>query len=186
MRVSNLKIGQILINEGDITEEQLDKVLQMQKTDEYKGKRVADILIAEKIVTEQQVCKALEKQLLIPYVDLDELQLPEEVGNMIPEEMATNNQVVPIEKEGRFLTVAIADPLNYQGLKDISMATTPAGSTRAMQSSVSCMPHRKLLTMQRNFLNQRAIQRLRHSSMRRRLQKVQTVMTSLSYVSLIT
>ena len=124
MRVSNLKIGQILINEGDITEEQLDEVLQMQRNDdEYKGKRVADILIARKIVTEQQVCKALEKQLLIPYVDLDELQLPEEVGNMIPEEMATNHQVVPIEKEGRFLTVAIADPLNYQGLKDISIAT---------------------------------------------------------------
>ena len=124
MRVSNLKIGQILINEGDITEEQLDEVLQMQRNDdEYKGKRVADILIARKIVTDQQVCKALEKQLLIPYVDLDELQLPEEVGNMIPEEMATNHQVVPIEKEGRFLTVAIADPLNYQGLKDISIAT---------------------------------------------------------------
>ena len=123
MRVSNLKIGQILINEGDITEEQLQSVLAKQKEDANKGKRIADLLIEEKYVTEQQVCKALEKQLLIPYVDLDELKLPEDVGSLIPEEMATNNQVVPIEKEGRFLTVAIADPLNYQGLKDISIAT---------------------------------------------------------------
>ena len=123
MRVSNLKIGQILINEGDITEEQLQSVLAKQKEEANKGKRIADLLIEEKYVTEQQVCKALEKQLLIPYVDLDDLKLPDDVGSLIPEEMATNNQVVPIEKEGRFLTVAIADPLNYQGLKDISIAT---------------------------------------------------------------
>ena len=123
MRVSNLKIGQILINEGDITEEQLQSVLAKQKEDANKGKRIADLLIEEKYVTEQQVCKALEKQLLIPYVDLDDLKLPDDVGSLIPEEMATSNQVVPIENEGRFLTVAIADPLNYQGLKDISIAT---------------------------------------------------------------
>ena len=71
MRVSNLKIGQILINEGDITEEQLQAVLAKQKEEAHRGKRIADLLIEEKYVTEQQVCKALEKQLLIPYVDLD-------------------------------------------------------------------------------------------------------------------
>ena len=120
MRVSNLKIGQILINSGDITEEQLEEVLEKQKT---VKKRVADLLIEDKIVTEQQVCKALEKQLFIPYIDLDEITIPEELNSIIPEEMAQSNMVIPIEQEGRFLTVAIADPLNYQGLKDISIAT---------------------------------------------------------------
>ena len=123
MRVSNLKIGQILINSGDITEEQLAEVLQKQKEEQNKGKRVADLLIEDKIVTEQQVCKALEKQLFIPYVDLDEVTLPEDVSSLIPEEMAQTHMVIPIEQEGRFLTVAIGDPLNYQGLKDISIAT---------------------------------------------------------------
>ena len=51
MRASNLRIGQILINSGDITEEQLDEVLQKQKTSK---KRMADILIEDGIVTEQQ------------------------------------------------------------------------------------------------------------------------------------
>ncbi len=120
MRVSNLKIGQILINSGDITEEQLEEVLEKQKT---VKKRVADLLIEDEIVTEQQVCKALEKQLFIPYIDLDEITIPEELNSIIPEEMAQSNMVIPIEQEGRFLTVAIADPLNYQGLKDISIAT---------------------------------------------------------------
>ena len=120
MRASNLRIGQILINSGDITEEQLDEVLLKQKTSK---KRVADILIEDGIVTEQQVCKALEKQLFIPYMDLDTITIPDELGGIIPEDLAQQHQVVPIEQEGRFLTVAIADPLNYQGLKDISIAT---------------------------------------------------------------
>lgn len=120
MKAGNLRIGQILINSGDITEEQLDEVLSKQKTSK---KRVADILIEDGIVTEQQVCKALEKQLFIPYIDLDTVTIPEELGGIIPEDMAQKNMVIPIEQEGRFLTVAIADPLNYQGLKDISIAT---------------------------------------------------------------
>ena len=122
MKAGNLKIGQILINSGDITEEQLEEVLEKQRNSETK-KRIADILIEEKIVTEQQVCRALEKQLFMPYIDLDTVTIPEEIATIIPEEMATKNMVIPIEQDGRFLTVAIADPLNYKGLKDLSIAT---------------------------------------------------------------
>ena len=122
MKAGNLKIGQILINSGDITEEQLEEVLRKQKESGNK-KRVADLLIEDKIVTEQQVCKALEKQLFMPYVDLDTIQIPEELAGAVPEELAQKNMVVPIEQDGRFLTVAIGDPLNYNGLKDLSIAT---------------------------------------------------------------
>ena len=120
MRVNTLKIGQILLNSGAITEEQLEEALQKQKTSK---KRVADILIEDGIVTEQQVCKALEKQLYIPYIDLDSVQIDEELAGVLPEDMAQSKMVIPIEKEGRFLTVAVADPLDYQGMKDISIAT---------------------------------------------------------------
>lgn len=122
MKAGNLKIGQILINSGDITEEQLQEVLEKQKNSETK-KRIADILIEDKIVTEQQVCRALEKQLFMPYIDLDTVTIPEELGSIIPEEMAQKNMVVPIEQDGRFLTVAIGDPLNYKGLKDVGITT---------------------------------------------------------------
>lgn len=120
MRVNTLKIGQILLNSGAITEEQLEEALQKQKTSK---KRVADILIEDEIVTEQQVCKALEKQLYIPYIDLDSVQIDGELSGILPEDMAQSKMVIPIEKEGRFLTVAVADPLDYQGMKDISIAT---------------------------------------------------------------
>lgn len=120
MKAGNLKIGQILIDAGAITDEQLQEALEKQKTTK---KRLADLLIEEKVVTEQQVCKALEKQLFIPYVDLDTITIPEDISSVIPEDLAQKHMVVPIELEGRFLTVAIADPLNYQGLKDIGIMT---------------------------------------------------------------
>ncbi len=122
MKAGSLKIGQILINSGDITEEQLDEVLEKQRNSATK-KRIADILIEDKIVTEQQVCRALEKQLFMPYVDLDTINIPEELGNLIPEEVAQKNQVVPIEQDGRLLTVAIGDPLNYNGIRELSIIT---------------------------------------------------------------
>lgn len=120
MRVNSLKLGQILINAGAITDAQLEDVLQKQKTEK---KRLAEILIEDKIVTEQQVCKALEKQLFIPYIDLDTVQIQEGLNALIPENMAQQNMIIPIEQEGRFLTVAVADPLNYQGIKDIAIFT---------------------------------------------------------------
>lgn len=122
MKAGNLKIGQILINSGDITEEQLEEVLKKQKASETK-KRIADLLVEDGIVTEQQVCKALEKQLFMPYVDLDTITVPDELVGIIPEELAQKNMVIPIEQDGRFLTVAIGDPLNYKGLKDLSIST---------------------------------------------------------------
>ena len=97
MRVSNLKIGQILINSGDITEEQLEEVLQKQKT---SNKRIADLLIEDKIVTEQQVCKALEKQLYIPYLDLDDIKIPEELNSVMSEELANSTMAIPVDLEG--------------------------------------------------------------------------------------
>ncbi len=122
MKAGSLKIGQILINSGDITEEQLDAVLEKQRNSDTK-KRIADILIEDKIVTEQQVCRALEQQLFMPYVDLDTIQIPEEVANLIPEELAKKNMVVPIEAEGRLLTVAVGDPLNYNGIRELGIVT---------------------------------------------------------------
>lgn len=121
MRASNLKIGQILINSGAITDEQLEETLEKQKTSK---KRIADILIEDGIVTEQQVCQALEKQLLIPYLDLDTVQIdPEAVGGLIPEELAQQYMVIPVTLEGRFLTIAVADPLNYKAFNDIAIYT---------------------------------------------------------------
>lgn len=121
MRASNLKIGQILIDSGTITEEQLEEVLEKQKTSK---KRIAEILVEDGTVTEQQVCKALEKQLFIPYLDLDTVQIDvEKLGGLIPENLAQQYMVIPVSLDGRFLTIAVADPLNYKAFNDIAIYT---------------------------------------------------------------
>ena len=175
MKAGNLKIGQILINSGDITEEQLEEVLEKQRNSDTK-KRIADILIEDKIVTEQQVCRALEKQLFMPYVDLDTIAIPDELSGLIPEEMAQKNMVVPIEQDGRFLTVAIGDPLNYKGLKDLSITT-----------KMKIMPviAERLSTMQRNSLNQRAANQRRSRRRKRLPNRMPMPMTSRLSVLLI-
>ena len=121
MKASNLRIGQILIDSGVVTDEQLEEALVKQKSTK---KRIADILVEDGVITEQQVCKALEKQLFIPYLDLDTVQIDtEQLGKIIPENLAQQYMVIPVSLDGRFLTVAIADPLNYKALNDIAIYT---------------------------------------------------------------
>lgn len=121
MKANRLRIGQILIDAGAITDEQLDEALKKQKGG--SGKRLADILIEDGVVTELQVCRALEQQLTIPYIDLDEVQIPEEISGIIPEDIAQKHMAIAIERSGRYLTIAMADPTNYNGIQDIGITT---------------------------------------------------------------
>ncbi len=121
MKANRLRIGQILIDAGAITDEQLDEALKKQKGG--SGKRLADILIEDGVVTELQVCRALEQQLTIPYIDLDEVQIPEEISGIIPEDIAQKHMAIAIEQSGRYLTIAMADPTNYNGIQDIGITT---------------------------------------------------------------
>lgn len=62
--------------------------------------------------------------MLIPYLDLDTVQIdPEQMANLIPENLAQQYMVLPIALEGRFLTIAVADPLNYKAFNDIAIYT---------------------------------------------------------------
>lgn len=120
MRASSLKIGQILINMGAITPDQLDQALSMQKTNNL---RLGEILIKEKMTAEEKVCLALSKQFSIPFVDLDEVELKDELSNIVSSELAEQCMIVPLELIDRTLTIAVADPLDYKGLNKIQTTT---------------------------------------------------------------
>lgn len=120
MRASSLKIGQILINMGAISPDQLDQALSMQKVNNL---RLGEILIQEKMCEESKVCLALSKQFSIPFVDLDEVELKDELSNLITVETAEQCMVVPLELIDRTLTIAVSDPLDYKGLNRIQTTT---------------------------------------------------------------
>lgn len=120
MKASSLKIGQILINMGAITPEILHATLSKQKTTD---KRLGELLVADKICTEQQICEALSKQFVIPYLDLDTVEISPRLTNIVPESLAVQNMILPIRTQEKTLVIAIADPLNYKALTAVKTYT---------------------------------------------------------------
>jgi type IV pilus assembly protein PilB len=120
MKITSLKLGQILIQSGVLTEEQLQSALSKQKG---THKRLGEILIEHGYITEMQMIRSLEQQMSIPYVDLSYVKVGQDLSALIPESFARGNMVVPIKKTGSLLTVAVADPLDYGAIDDIGTYT---------------------------------------------------------------
>lgn len=120
MKVTNQRLGQILIQAGVLSEEQLQDALAKQKG---TNKRLGEILIDHKYITEMQMIRSLEQQMSIPYVDLSLIRVNTGLSSLIPESLARSSMIVPIKREGSLLTVAVADPLDYSAINDIGTYT---------------------------------------------------------------
>jgi len=115
------RLGEMLVDEGIITEEQLQEALQEQK---IKGGRLEKILISQGYVTQDVIMAFVGTQLGIPHVTLSDMgDIPNEVVFSVPESIAVNHCLIPIFKKDKKLTVAMADPLNVFAIDDIKMMT---------------------------------------------------------------
>ena len=114
-------LGEILIDSGILTSTQLDEALLKQKA---TGKKLGELLIDEEIISEQQLIEALEYQLKIPYIDFTIHTIDPEVPRLISESLARRHSLIPVEKEGNQLTVAMVDPLNIYAIDDVNIATS--------------------------------------------------------------
>ena len=115
------RLGEILLDEGLITEEQLQAGLDKQKRE--KGLRIGEALVALGAVTAEDVAKAIWQQRQIPYVDLDSYALDPDVIELVPEKVARAYMALPLFKIGNALTVAMADPLNLIAVDDLRSKT---------------------------------------------------------------
>ncbi|MFQ5509119.1 MAG: type II secretion system ATPase GspE [Leptospirillia bacterium] len=110
------KIGEILLDEGWITDATLDRALEVQ---EQKGGRLGGILVRAGDLTEDRLARALATQWELPYVD----QLPNELSGhwleRLPISFAKSNLVLPLEEGTDATTVAVADPLLGEPLDDL-------------------------------------------------------------------
>jgi len=114
------RIGDVLFKEGLITAEQLAKALQEQK---QSGTRVGYNLIKLGFIQETDLMRALAKQHKMPAVDLSRFEVDPKIAKMIPNDLAQKNLVLPLKREGRLLTVAMADPANLGVLEDLKFIT---------------------------------------------------------------
>jgi len=113
-------IGQILLDKGLITQEQLDEALRVQKnTTEQIGRILTDL----GYVTERDVLRAYAEQLGIPFLELNEVSIDQDIAKAIPQSVVQRYNAVPIKRTGNRLTVAMSDPSNVFALDDIRLIT---------------------------------------------------------------
>jgi type IV pilus assembly protein PilB len=119
-RAITKRVGEILLERGIITHAQLQASLAHQK---QHGGMLGEILIESGLVTEQEIALALTAQYGFPYLPLDNYEIEDGVTKLIPEPVARQYCLIPVDKIGTALTVAMADPSNVQAIDDIEMLT---------------------------------------------------------------
>ncbi|HSR13854.1 MAG TPA: ATPase, T2SS/T4P/T4SS family, partial [Thermodesulfobacteriota bacterium] len=118
--VKTRKLGEILFNYSLITKEQLAKGIEEQKR---TNRRMGEVLTELGFVSEEKLARALSAQLGIPYVDLNTVVVEPEAIDLLPEKLARKNLALPLGVDRRFITVVLADPLDFEAIHDISFAT---------------------------------------------------------------
>jgi type IV pilus assembly protein PilB len=111
------RLGQILVDLGYLTEDQLWDVLEEQK--QTAGEIIGQVAIRMGLVTEVQVTEALAEQWGMPVVSLAETNIPPNVLEIVPQTMADIYKIMPVSLKNNVLTVAMADPQNVAALDDL-------------------------------------------------------------------
>jgi len=110
------RLGEILLEAGAMTKEQLDKALELQRG---SGRRLGEVLLREGFITEETLMKVLEEQMGIRSLDLSRVNIDARVARMIPESLARRHGVIPVHISGGKLVLAMKDPLDYFAQEDV-------------------------------------------------------------------
>ncbi len=110
----------MLVREGLITRDQLNLALQDQRE---SGTRLGYSLVALGFVKEIDLTRTLARQYHMPAVDLTNFEVDPRIARLIPSEMASKHLVLPLKRDGRTLTVAMADPTSTGVLDDLKFMT---------------------------------------------------------------
>jgi type IV pilus assembly protein PilB len=114
------RLGEILLSENLVTREQLAAALAEQKT---SGHRLGFVLVKLGVLPEVEVTKVLARQHRMPAVDLSRFEVDAKIVKLIPGDVARKHCVLPLKREGRTLTVAMADPTDHGLLQDLKFIT---------------------------------------------------------------
>ncbi|HWN19467.1 MAG TPA: type IV-A pilus assembly ATPase PilB [Gemmatimonadales bacterium] len=114
------RLGEILLREGLVTREQLGQALTEQKNTKH---RLGYVLVKLGLVQELEITKVLARQYRMPAVDLTRFEVDPKIIRLVPAEMATKSVVLPLKREGRTLTIAMADPTDHGLLEDLKFIT---------------------------------------------------------------
>ncbi len=116
------RLGEILVTNNLITREQLAKALEEQKMSGGQA-RLGTILVKQNLISEQNLTAFLSKQYGVPTVSLSSYDVDPAVTKIIQSEVVQKYQLVPINRVGATLVVAVTDPSNLFAIEDIKFMT---------------------------------------------------------------
>lgn len=120
MKITTRKrLGDLLVEAGAVTSEQIDYALTNKSRDEKLG----DFLIRENFLTEQQLIEVLEFQLGVPHINLNQYTIDPELLQLVPAELAKRAKLMPVRRDKNKLFIAMADPMDYFAIEEVRMAT---------------------------------------------------------------
>ena len=114
------RLGELLVREGVLNHEQLTKAQQEATSG---GQRLGYTLVKLGFVTETAILRVLARQHRMPAVDLSRFEVDTRLLKLVPADVASKHSVLPLKRDGRQLTVAIADPTNLGVVDDLKFIT---------------------------------------------------------------
>lgn len=132
------RFGDILVKEEVISLDQLKTAIEEQK---QTGKRLGETLLRLGYINEYELVAFLSKQYRVPAINLDEFEISPEVLKLITRESAAKHGLVPINRSGSNLIVAMSDPSNIFAVDDLKFATghnieVVVASERAIRNAI--------------------------------------------------
>lgn len=117
------RLGEILVKNNLISRDQLNRALDEQKLSGNQL-RLGSILISQQLVSEEQLTSFLSKQYGVPSVILSDYEIDPAVIKIIPSDVAQKYQLLPVNRAGATLIVAVSDPSNLFAIEDIKFMTS--------------------------------------------------------------
>ncbi len=115
-----VKLGDLLLKAKLITQQQLDLALNSQREE---GGKLGEALVRVGAVTENDITETLSQQFGVPSIDLSNFEIDPNVIKVVPGEVARKYGVLPVNKTGATLTIAMGDPTNVFAMDDIKFMT---------------------------------------------------------------
>ncbi|MCB9890703.1 MAG: Flp pilus assembly complex ATPase component TadA [Planctomycetes bacterium] len=114
------KLSSLLVKSGCVTKEQCEEFLAQAHSG---GKKLSEVLVEKQAVSKHDLLGVIAAESNTPPVDLEKIKVADEVSQILPEEVATSYGVVPLDKIGDFLTLAVVNPFDVLKLDDIRIIT---------------------------------------------------------------
>ena len=118
-----VRLGEALVEDGFINEEQLEEALTAAKA---KGQKLGEYLVEIGTVSEEEIAKVLSRQMDLPYVDIKAVDIPEQVLKLVDFDILNKKKEIPFgydENNPNILNLAVSDTLDFDAQEDISMLT---------------------------------------------------------------